>query len=197
MKPAPSVVEPPGADAPVIYTIGHSTLSLEAFLELLRHYHVECLVDVRTIPRSLHNPQFNKESLSPYLRIRRIKYYHLEGLGGLRRHVKTETANAGWRNASFRGFADYMQTPPFPVALTRLIQLAQARTTAIMCAEAVPWRCHRSLIGDALLVRGFQVIDIFSLTSAKPHTLTPIARVEGQRITYPAPADEEGEFQSG
>lgn len=175
---------------PLIYTLGHSTLSLDAFLELLRHYHIECLVDVRAIPRSLHNPQFNKETLSPFLRIRRIKYFHLQDLGGLRRHAKAEQANAGWRNASFRGFADYMQTPAFGTAVDRLVQLAQARSTAIMCAEAVPWRCHRSLIGDALLLRGFQVMDIFSLSSAKPHALTPMARVEGLRISYPAPAAE-------
>lgn len=175
---------------PVIYTIGHSTLSLDDFLDLLRHYGIGSLVDVRTIPRSLHNPQFNKETLSPFLRIRRIKYLHLKGLGGLRRHVKTETANAGWQNASFRGYADYMQTPAFSVALARLIRVAQMRTTAIMCAESVPWRCHRSLIGDALLVRGITVLDIFSLSSAKPHTLTRFARVDGIRITYPPPAEE-------
>jgi uncharacterized protein (DUF488 family) len=170
----------------LIYTLGHSTLSPDAFLELLRHYRIECLVDVRTIPRSLHNPQFNKETLSPFLRIRRIKYLHMKDLGGLRRYVKTETVNAGWRNASFRGFADYMQTPTFAVALAKLVKIAQARTTAIMCAEAVPWRCHRSLIGDALLVRGFQVVDILSASSAQPHALTAMAKVEGVRITYPA-----------
>lgn len=181
-----AVDESAGSRALLIYTLGHSTLSPEAFLELLRHYRIECLVDVRTIPRSLHNPQFNKETLSPFLRIRRIKYLHMKDLGGLRRSVKTETVNAGWRNASFRGFADYMQTPVFAVALDKLIRIAQARTSAIMCAEAVPWRCHRSLIGDALLVRGFQVIDILSASTAHPHALTAMARVEGARITYPA-----------
>lgn len=172
-----------------IYTLGHSTLSSGDFLELLRHYGIECLVDVRTIPRSQHNPQFNKEKLSPFLRVRRIKYLHLKELGGLRRHVKGEEANAGWRNASFRGYADYMQTAEFSAGVAKLVQLAQARTTAIMCSEAVPWRCHRSLIGDAMLVRGFEVIDIFSTRSAKPHTLTPMAKVDGTRITYPAPVE--------
>lgn len=172
-----------------IYTLGHSTLSSGDFLELLRHYGIDCLVDVRTIPRSLHNPQFSKEKLSPFLRVRRIKYLHLKELGGLRRHVKGEEANAGWRNASFRGYADYMQTAEFSAGVAKLVQLAQAKTTAIMCSEAVPWRCHRSLIGDAMLVRGFEVIDIFSTRSAKPHTLTPMAKVDGTRITYPAPLE--------
>jgi uncharacterized protein (DUF488 family) len=170
----------------MIYTLGHSTLSSEEFLELLRHYKIDYLIDIRTIPRSLHNPQFNKEKLSPFLRVRRIKYLHLKDLGGLRRHVKGEEANAGWRNASFRGYADYMQTSQFSAGIAKLVQLAQIRTVAIMCSEAVPWRCHRSLVGDAMLVRGFQVIDIFSTRSAKPHTLTPMAKVEGTEITYPA-----------
>lgn len=180
---------------PVIYTVGHSTRSIEEFLELLLHYGIGCLADVRTVPRSLHTPQFNKEQLSPFLRIRRIKYFHLKELGGLRRYVKTDQANAGWRNASFRGYADYMQTPDFSAGLARLVRLAQTRATAFMCAEAVPWRCHRSLIADALLVRGFQVVDIFSLSNSKPHHLTPMAHVEGLRVTYPA-ADPRQENQA-
>jgi uncharacterized protein (DUF488 family) len=170
-----------------IYTIGHSTLGIDQFLELLRHYQIGAVVDVRTIPRSLHNPQFNKESLSPFLRIRRIKYFHVKELGGLRRHVKDNPTNAGWQNASFRGFADYMQTPPFKVGMETLLRVAGMRPTAVMCAEAVPWRCHRSLIADALLVRGFEVIDIFSLSSSKPHSLNPMAVVHGSELTYPAP----------
>ena len=134
---------------PLIYTVGHSTLSIDAFLELLRRYGIERLVDVRTIPRSRHNPQFNKEMLSPFLRVRRIKYLHLKELGGLRHHNRADPMNAGWHNASFRGFADYMQTSAFSAALEKLIALAKAKTTAIMCAEAVPWRCHRRLIADA------------------------------------------------
>lgn len=170
-----------------VYTLGHSTLSIEEFLELLRHYGIERLVDVRTIPRSRHNPQFNKDTLSPFLRIRGIKYLHLKALGGLRRHVRTDSTNAGWRNASFRGFADHMQTPTFGVALNRLVLIAQGRRTAIMCSEAVPWRCHRSLIGDALVARGVEVIDIFSRSNARPHAITSMAKVDGTRITYPAP----------
>jgi uncharacterized protein (DUF488 family) len=180
--------EPPDL---VVYTVGHSTLPVEAFLELLRHFTIEQVVDVRTIPRSRHNPQYEKSYLSPFLRVRRIKYLHLKGLGGLRRHNKDSSANAGWRNASFRGYADYMQTPQFTVALNRLILIAGARRTVIMCAEAVPWRCHRSLIGDALLVRGIKVIDIFSKGVARPHDLTPMAVVDGIAITYPA--QDEGE----
>lgn len=169
-----------------IFTVGHWTLPLEEFLDLLRHFEIGQLVDVRAIPRSRHNPQFDRATLSPYLRIRRIKYLHLKGLGGLRRHVRSDPLNAGWRNASFRGFADYMQTPQFAVSLNRLLQVAQARRTAIMCAEAVPWRCHRSLIADALIIRGIEVIDIFSKSSAKPHHLSPLAEVHGLKLTYPA-----------
>ena len=181
------VIEPPPL---TIYTVGHSTLSIDDFFELLRHYGIERLVDVRAIPRSRHNPQFDIDYLSPFLRIRRIKYLHLKELGGLRRHVSADSANAGWHNASFRGFADYMQTPAFSAAVAKLLKLAAANTTAIMCAEAVPWRCHRSLISDALLVRGFQVIDIFSRSSAKPHAITPMAVVHGTEVTYPVPAGE-------
>ncbi len=167
-----------------IYTVGHSTRSLEEFLGLLRHYSILRLVDVRTIPRSRHNPQFNKETLSTFLRNRRIGYRHMKELGGLRR-PRPDSPNTGWQNASFRGYADYMQTAAFEEALTKLIELSKQKTTAIMCAEAVPWRCHRSLIGDALVVRGIDVLDIFSLTNVKPHTLTPMARVEGTTIMYP------------
>ena len=173
-----------------VYTLGHSTLSIEEFLELLRHYGIERLVDVRTIPRSRHNPQFNKDTLSLFLRIRGIKYLHLRALGGLRRHVRDDATNAGWRNASFRGFADHMRTPAFEVAIKRLILVAQGRRTAIMCSEAVPWRCHRSLIGDALVVRGVEVVDIFSRSNVRPHVITAMAKVEGTRITYPAPEQQ-------
>ncbi|MBJ6725024.1 DUF488 domain-containing protein [Geomonas sp. Red875] len=171
-----------------VYTLGHGTLSADAFLAILQQYGIRRLVDVRAVPRSRHNPQFEKDVLSPYLRIRGIKYLHLKELGGWRRHVRPDPDNAGWRNASFRGFADYMQTPEFVAALTRLIHLARDMTTAIMCAETVPWRCHRSLIADALIVRGVAVIDLISSTSSKPHPLTPMARVEGRRITYPLSA---------
>ena len=175
----------PAASPRVIYTVGHSTLPIEGFLELLRLFGIERLVDVRTIPRSRHNPQFNKDMLSPFLRLRRITYLHLKELGGLRRPNRDDPTNAGWHNASFRGFADYMQTPAFASALKRLILLAKGRTTAIMCAESVPWRCHRSLIADALTVRGVRVVDIITRTNAKEHLLHPMAEVSGWQVTYP------------
>ena len=167
------------------YTVGHSTHSLDDFVELLRAHGIERLVDVRTIPRSRHNPQFNRDTLGKSLRNRGIGYRHLKELGGLR-HARADSQNTGWHNASFRGFADYMQTPEFAAAVAKLIELAQEKPTAIMCAEAVPWRCHRSLIGDALVIRGIEVVNIYSRTSAKPHGITPMAEVHGTRVTYPA-----------
>lgn len=169
-----------------VFTVGHSTRTWEAFLELLRSHGVERIVDVRSIPKSRHNPQFNRETLSAKLRGARISYVHLRKLGGLR-HARRDTPNTGWRNASFRGYADYMQTPDFEDGLQRLILLAKRKKTAIMCAEAVPWRCHRSLIADALTVRGIRAEDIISGKGFQIHTLTPFARVRGDRITYPAP----------
>ena len=168
----------------VFYTIGHSTRTLEELVEILRAHGVERLVDVRTMPRSRHNPQFNRDTLSQALHNRRINYRHMKALGGLRR-PSPDSKNTGWRNASFRGYADYMQTPDFTVALEKLIELGAEKPAAIMCAEAVPWRCHRSLIADALIARGHEVIDLMSVTSAKPHKLSPMARVRGQQITYP------------
>lgn len=168
----------------VILTVGHSTRTLDEFLELLREYRVLRVVDIRSIPRSRHNPQFNRESLSKFLRNRHVNYRHMKALGGLR-HARVDSPNKGWRNASFRGFADYMQTPDFVEALQKLMELAAGKLTVIMCAEAVPWRCHRSLIGDALTVRGVEVKHIFSRSNVRLHTLTPMARVQGTRITYP------------
>jgi uncharacterized protein (DUF488 family) len=169
----------------VVFTVGHSTRSFEELVDMLRAHGVERLVDVRTIPRSRRNPQFNRETLATALRNRRIAYRHMKDLGGLRRPQR-DSVNAGWRNASFRGYADYMQTEGFGKALERLVELSADRTTAVMCAEAVPWRCHRSLIADALIVRGHEVRDIMSATNAKPHTLNPMARVKGLQVTYPA-----------
>ena len=169
---------------PVIFTVGHSTRSFDDLVTILRAHGVERLVDVRTIPRSRHNPQFNRLALSKALHNRRLSYRHMKELGGLR-HARPDSINAGWRNASFRGFADYMQTPPFGAALEKLLRLAEQKPTAIMCAEAVPWRCHRSLIADALTARGYEVRDIMSATSAKPHVLMPMARVHGRQVTYP------------
>jgi hypothetical protein len=175
----------------IVLTVGHSTRTLKDFVALLLAHGVKQLVDVRTIPRSWHNPQFNRDVLPRPLQKAGIRYEHMAGLGGLR-HARIDSINAGWRNASFRGFADYMQTPEFQEALDQLIQLAQKRQTAIMCAEAVPWRCHRSMIGDALLVRGIRVEEIASPTRARPHTLTPWARVRWKQLSYPAnPEDTE------
>ena len=151
----------------------------------MKHYGIEQLVDVRTVPKSRHVPQFNSESLASALGNHGIDYVHLKTLGGLR-HAKKDSINVGWRNASFRGYADYMATDEFAQGIGRLIDLAKAKRTVIMCAEAVPWRCHRSLVGDALLVRGVQVEDIMSVTSSRPHKLTEFAKVDGQQITYPA-----------
>lgn len=168
-----------------IYTVGHSTHSLDDFVVLLRAYGINRLVDVRTIPRSRHNPQFNRDTLGKFLRNRRISYRHMKNLGGLR-HTLAGSLNTGWCNASFRGFADYMQTPEFTAAVEKLVELAKEKITAIMCAEAVPWRCHRSLVADALTVRGIRVLEIVSAAAPKEHTLTPFARVHNTRITYPA-----------
>ncbi len=167
-----------------VFTIGHSTRPLVEFIEMLRAHGVRRVVDVRSIPRSRHNPQFNRETLARHLRAARIGYLHLKKLGGLR-HAKADSANMGWHNSSFRGFADYLQTEDFLAGLVRLEKLAAGKPTAIMCAEAVPWRCHRSLIADALVVRKIPVEDIISLTRTQAHELTPFARVRGLRTTYP------------
>ena len=173
--------------APIVLTIGHSTHTLEEFIRLLHAHGATRVVDVRTVPRSRHNPQFNKDSLPGSLKKAGLGYVHMPGLGGLR-HAKRDSLNVGWRNASFRGYADYMQTPEFEQSLEELIRLANRRRIALMCAEAVPWRCHRSLIADALLVRGIRTEDIMSPTRLQVHALTPFARVRGTTITYPAEA---------
>ena len=173
--------------APVIYTIGHSTRSAEQFVALLQAHHVDCLADIRTVPRSRHNPQFNEDALASTLATHAIRYVRIAGLGGFRR-TSADSPNAGWRNLSFRGYADYMQTQAFAENLDALIALARDHTVAIMCAEAVPWRCHRSLVADALLVRGVRALEIASETKTTAHRLTPFARVEGTRIRYPAAA---------
>jgi uncharacterized protein (DUF488 family) len=169
----------------VIFTIGHSTRPVEEFLKILDAFEIKKVVDVRTIPRSGHNPQFNGDALKESLKEVHIGYMHMKGLGGLRR-AKRDSPNTAWRNASFRGFADYMQTQEFEESLKKLILIAEEEKTAIMCAEAVPWRCHRSLIADALLVRGIDVRHITTTTSDREHTITPWAKVRGKRITYPA-----------
>jgi uncharacterized protein (DUF488 family) len=170
----------------IVYTIGHSTHPIDEFIQILHTFEIEKVVDVRTIPKSRHNPQFNEEELRKQLLEHAIDYIRLAGLGGLRHTTKT-SINTAWKNASFRGFADYMQTPEFTGALDQLIGLAKEKRVAIMCAEAVPWRCHRSLIGDALLIRNIRVEDILSEKAIQPHTLTPWAKVEGNSITYHGP----------
>jgi uncharacterized protein (DUF488 family) len=169
---------------PIVFTIGHSTRTWKDFLEILRAHRVKRIIDIRSIPRSRHNPQFNRETLSTKLRAARIGYVHLRKLGGLR-HARRDSANVGWRNAPFRGFADYMQTSEFDAGLHRLMKLAKQKRSAIMCAEAVPWRCHRSLIADALTVRRFRVKDILSVKRSQIHSIIPFARVQGHCITYP------------
>lgn len=167
-----------------MYTVGHSTLPIERFLAVLRAHDIERLADVRTVPRSRRNPQFNAEALALSLRAVGLEYVPLRELGGLRM-PRPDSPNAGWRNDSFRGYADYMQTPEFARGLERLLELGRERRTAIMCAEAVPWHCHRSLVADALAVRGVPVVEILGETEQREHTLTPFARVQGTTITYP------------
>jgi uncharacterized protein (DUF488 family) len=169
----------------VVFTIGHSTRTTEDFIRLLKAHGVQRVLDVRTIPRSQHNPQFDRGHLSPALHRARIHYRHMPGLGGLRR-PRHDSTNVGWRNASFRGYADYRQTSTFRESLARCIELARREQVVLMCAEALPWRCHRSLIADALLVRGIQVSEITSRVRTRPHLLTTWAHVTGTRITYPA-----------
>jgi uncharacterized protein (DUF488 family) len=168
----------------LVFTIGHSTRSIEDFIDLLKAHGVQRVIDLRTIPRSRHNPQFNRAQLSPALHCARIRYRHMPGLGGLRR-ARRDSTNVGWRNASFRGYADYMQTSTFRENLDRCIALAKRERVALMCAEAVPWHCHCALIADALLVRGIEASEIASRVRTRPHSLTPWARVTGTQVTYP------------
>ncbi len=167
-----------------VHTVGHSTRSLLDLVSVLRHYDVELLVDIRGIPRSRHTPQFNSEELDADLPRYGLGYVHLPELGG-RRPSRDGSPNTGWRNKSFRGYADHMQTETFRAGLEELLRLTERWRPAIMCAEAVPWRCHRSLVGDALLVRGLRVVDIFDVDKAREHNLTSFAKVEGDRILYP------------
>ncbi|WP_407696493.1 DUF488 domain-containing protein [Steroidobacter denitrificans] len=167
-----------------IFTVGHSTLPIERFVALLKVYGIEWLVDIRTVPRSRHNPQFNADRLAASLAVEHVEYMPMPALGGLR-HTRKDSPNAGWRNKSFRGYADYMQSEAFHDALESLIRLGARKRIAIMCAEAVPWRCHRSLVADALNVRGLPVIEILAENNYRLHKLTPFARIEGTSITYP------------
>ena len=169
-----------------IFTIGHSTRTIENFIEMLRSQAVEALVDVRKMPKSRKNPQFSDEALARSLGDAGIEYRRMDGLGGLRR-ARKDSVNTGWRNASFRGYADYMQTAEFDSALRDLIQLGGTKRVAIMCAEAVPWRCHRTLIADALTARGVEVEHVMGVGKKHSHRMTPFARVNGTRVEYGDP----------
>ena len=173
----------------VILTIGHSTRTLEEFIDLLGVYSVTLLVDVRTVPRSRHNPQFNKETLPNSLKSYGVKYIHMPEIGGLR-HPKHDSVNTAWKNSGFRGYADYMQTKEFTDNLLKIISLARENRLALMCAEALPWRCHRSLISDALIVRHMKVEHIIGKDSTINHQLTEFAHLDGTKITYPLYAKE-------
>jgi uncharacterized protein (DUF488 family) len=179
-----------GRTVPTVYAIGHSTRSIDQFIEILRAHSISMLVDIRTIPRSRHNPQFNEDELKRSLEGKGIAYLHFRELGGLRK-ARKDSVNTGWQNASFRGFADYMQTREFASAVRQLMQLAKQGRVAIMCAEGNPFRCHRSLVADALTVRGADVEHITGAGRASPHHLTPFARVDGTRVTYPG-EDKDG-----
>ncbi|MCI0366049.1 MAG: DUF488 domain-containing protein [Phycisphaerales bacterium] len=174
-----------GPGSQTIYTLGHSTRSLSDFLTLLHHHNIRAIADVRQYPRSRRHPHFNSDSLAAALPASNIDYLPFSSLGG-RRTPSPHSINTAWRNDAFRGYADFMQTPEFTGALDHLIAQASLRPTAIMCAEALPWKCHRSLIADALLIRNWQVLNIISNDPPKPHQLPPFAHVNGNHLTYPA-----------
>jgi uncharacterized protein (DUF488 family) len=167
-----------------IWTIGHSTRALDELVKLLQESRIELLADVRTAPGSRRLPHFGKASLEIELPARGVDYVHLPALGGLRKPLPAST-NTGWRNPSFRGYADYMQTPEFEAGLAELARLAGERRTSLMCAEAVPWRCHRSLIADVLTVRGVEVLHITGRGRVQPHVLTSFVQVEDGCVVYP------------
>lgn len=171
-----------------VFTVGHSSRPIADFIALLHAYTIERLADIRSIPRSRHNPQFNADALTVSLPAAGIDYVPMPALGGLR-HPRKDSVNTGWRNESFRGYADYMQTPAFDAALDALIRMSHEQRVAIMCAEAVPWRCHRSLVADALGVHDVPVVEILSESSYRMHTLTPFAEVDGTRLNYPPKPD--------
>jgi uncharacterized protein (DUF488 family) len=186
----------PGSDseAPfLILTVGHSTHSAEEFIALLQAHDVDMIVDVRKMPGSRRHPHFNSEALQQSLRVAGIGYIHLAGLGGLRPRLP-ESPNAGWKNASFRAYADYMLTPGFQESLNQMLEQTRGIRPALMCAEAVPWRCHRSLIADALVVRNIRVEHIMTPAQKQPHVLRSWAKVEGTQITYPVPEEQQPDF---
>ncbi|HEY7533332.1 MAG TPA: DUF488 domain-containing protein [Nitrospiraceae bacterium] len=176
--------------AHTLWTIGHSNRPIEEFIELLRAHGILLVVDVRTMPRSRSNPQFNADALAQALRHTDLQYHHVPGLGGLRK-PKKNSINLGWRNESFRGYADYMQTDNFRTALDELVEAGRQSHTAIMCAEAVPWRCHRSLIADVLTIQGWTVRHITNRHEARVHSLTSFAMARGETLTYPLPSKDQ------
>lgn len=167
-----------------VWTLGHSTRPLEELVALLASFEIGVLADIRTVPRSRKNPQFNTEALPRSLASFSVEYAHLGRLGGLR-HARKDSKNTGWRNENFRGYADYLLTPDFELGLAELHSLSERGRVAMMCAEAVPWRCHRSLVADVLTVRGAEVQHIMAPAKANLHVLTSFARVDGERVTYP------------
>lgn len=171
---------------PTLWTIGHSTRPIEEFIALLRAHTITELIDVRTVPRSRHNPQFNTDTLAQSLANAAISYQHAAKLGGLRK-PKKDSINTGWRNESFRGYADYMQTEEFQRAVEELMAKSRLQRTAVMCAEAVPWRCHRSLISDTLVSQGWEVRHLMTEAKADRHQLTSFAVSENGGLTYPDP----------
>lgn len=173
-----------GSQHTQFFTIGHSTRTLEEFVQILHGFGIQRVVDVRTVPRSRRNPQYNRETLPGSLHTAGIEYTHMADLGGFRQ-AQPDSLNTGWRNDSFRGYADYMQTDGFEQALQNLVEIGNLERVAILCAEAVPWRCHRSLIADALTIRGFPVVEILDKDHSQAHRLTSFAKVEGTRLTYP------------
>jgi uncharacterized protein (DUF488 family) len=183
-----------GMEKPIIRTIGHSTRPIDEFVAMLKAHGVTRLIDVRTVPKSRRNPQYNGDALEMRLRDSGIGYEHMKALGGLRRPRK-DSPNIGWRNESFRGYADYMQTAEFASAMEALIGEAVHEPIVVMCAEAVPWRCHRSLIADSLMARGYPVEHIMSATKAHRHTMTSFAKPQGTSLTYPAdPGHDAGDL---
>ena len=167
----------------VVYTLGHSTLPLEDFLALLRAHGIAAIADVRRFPASRRHPHFSREALAAALARAGVAYTWLHGLGG-RRAGQAGSPHVAWRNPSFRAYADHMETAEFADGLSRLLALGSAGAIAVMCAEAVPWRCHRQLIADALLARGIEVRHVLSTVPPEAHRLTAFARLEGERVVY-------------
>jgi uncharacterized protein (DUF488 family) len=183
----------------MIWTVGHSTRTLDDFLALLRAHEIQSLVDVRSVPRSRRHPHFGIDRLPRELEALGIDYVHLASLGGLKQ-PRADSSSQGIADPAFRGYADHMRTPEFENGLTRLIELARARRVVILCAEKDPSRCHRSMIADALVARKLEVAHILDGGPVRPHVLDPRAVREGDRVTYPGPfagtLDLEGEVPS-